>query len=497
MKYLFLLILFFVATPVSAYDGQPWEITASGTVSVYMDGIGYTEGWTRSTLRLMKGTYPSGSEIGSHVVGADNSQPRSKAFENAFSCTVSGSVATCNFEAHQTGDSDYWLDFYAPNNATPTVTGQWYNFSRSGGVWDTEGQPPLTVTRVIEVLPATTTATSSSFVTSVSGYVNNDEYVVGTNVVLNAVRKSSSQQVSMVQAYENALNPAPYTYSFVFPVTSSGAFDFSTTTDTSLFLEGEYSLTAYIDIPAEDVGGFFASIWDNFMRTLEQASGNSPSERTFQKTVTFTIGQPTWYDTVINGVIAERQLDGVDPAVCSPFSVSFGIIDCLTMLVIPSQSQIAAMWSNLYGNIMTHQPFGWVARFIEIITFGESVQPPALTYTYGDSSPEELQGKTITIQIFDKFDFVNSIESDTTHKTIWDIVMPYFNTIIALGVLGVILSDILQLSIPKVGDSDSGGYTKTGSVPVYGLPDQKTQQQVTYGAPQNVKIHDRTRRRIM
>jgi len=427
-------------------------------------------------------------------------------FEN-LGCTLSGNVATCDVEAlvgGTYGDGEYWWHFFAPNNATPTIEVFWYKMTRTGGVWDTDGEPPLTVTRIIDLEPATTTATSTSFQIDVTGYVNVDQFTSGDNfVVVTAGRKSSAQTISMVQAYQNALNPAPNTFSFVFPLSSSGSFSFSTTTDTSLFPEGEYFLTAYLDLEQvyED-SGYLASLWNNLIDLADRfanPTGNyTASGQQYSKSVTFIIGASTWYDQFVSDFQSERELDQFDTNTCNPLSMSFAVLDCLKGLIIPSEYQLSQLWNTMYGNIMTHQPFGWVARFIEIITFGESVMPPALEYTYGDSSPEELQGKTISIQIFEKFDFVNSIESDTTHKTIWDIVMPYFNTIIALGVLGVILADILQIGIPSVGrGSEYGDYQRSGEIPVVGLPDQRTENRVTYSQTQPVKIKDNTRRRII
>jgi len=61
MKYLLYILFFFCfISPASAYDGEPWEMTASGTATIYFDAIDPTVGWTRSTLEVVKGTYPSG-----------------------------------------------------------------------------------------------------------------------------------------------------------------------------------------------------------------------------------------------------------------------------------------------------------------------------------------------------------------------------------------------------------------------------------------------------
>jgi len=108
------------------------------------------------------------------------------------------------------------------------------------------------------------------------------------------------------------------------------------------------------------------------------------------------------------------------------------------------------VWNNLYNNVLTHAPFGYITRFVAIATGLTQEMPVPLTYTYGSSAPTILQGKSIEFQIWDHFGFVNTIESDslTDPKNLWEITMPYFNMIIGLGVLGVILWDLLDIGVP-------------------------------------------------
>jgi len=69
------------------------------------------------------------------------------------------------------------------------------------------------------------------------------------------------------------------------------------------------------------------------------------------------------------------------------------------------------------------------------------------------------------------------------------IVDPYFRVIVALGVLGVILRDIMELGIPNFGNAigRKEDYQRTGTIPVYQMPDQDTPH-ATYGEAQEIKI---------
>lgn len=142
-------------------------------------------------------------------------------------------------------------------------------------------------------------------------------------------------------------------------------------------------------------------------------------------------------------------VDDIDTLFINP---SFDFGNCLAYLFIPSADSLRVEFFKLRENVLSLFPFGYVTRFIEIIVTTEAVEPPALTYSFGTSSAEDLQtltdGDPITFQIWDQFDELESIESDQgTNKNIWDLVMPYFNIVVALAVLFVILNDLLGIQI--------------------------------------------------
>lgn len=344
-------------------------------------------------------------------------------------------------------------------------------------------------TRVVSVTPsATTTATSTSFVFGGTVNIMPDDYVASSTFRLSVIHQSSVQQVSALQAWET-FTEGTYLSSFYidFPVTGQGTTNYSTTTDISSFPEGKYTITGELIIPDRE-----QSLWQTFQDILITASGNTPAETEFRLKSWFIIGQPTFYDEIVTDVVAQTNLALIDLAVCSPFSGDFDIADCLLLLIIPPTATLQTMGDSLVNNALRVFPLGYITRMLEIITLSTPLTPPALTYTYGTSAPTDIQGMTVSFQIFDGFTLIPTILADDgSGKDVWGIVMPYFNTIIALGVLGVILMDILKLGLPNFGGD---GYTTSGDVPVSQLPDQPDRNKVTYGQVMNIKIKNRTRR---
>lgn len=310
----------------------------------------------------------------------------------------------------------------------------------------------LDSTRVISVAPVTRngslTATSTEMITSVTGFVNEDDYVEGMKVTITAFRLSSVQQTSMVMAWENATNTAPHRYNVSFDIDASGEFNFSTTVDTSEFILGTYSIVAEIVYPLQ-TNNFLQSTWQTLMSALERANGTQPAMSPIRYVDRFIIAEATWYDDLVTQVTGERDMALSKLDSCNPFDSEFDIIDCLLLLVLPTPSDLAEIWDRLYTDLFTKVPFGYITRFVEIMSLNGGVIPPAVVYTFGTSSPVDLQGMTIDFQIFDpaNWTLISEIESDslTNPKNVWEIIMPYINMIIGLGVLGVILQDLLRM----------------------------------------------------
>lgn len=290
---------------------------------------------------------------------------------------------------------------------------------------------------------ASTTATSATFTIGVTGYVSPDEFEEGMTVQQSYYRQSSLWGGSVA---DSQIGLAPNSLVIEWPITSAGDFSFSTTTtveDISGLVQsfsGKYYHKATLAYPQ----GFFKKVigWFGFYTTGEELV----EINTF-----FTVAEPNFIDTVYEDPtnFVTGGNGNPSPILDCDIDLDFNLVSCVYSLIVPPQERMAEVWNSFLENALATVPLGYVTRFATIVLSPSSVQPPPLEYTFGSSSPAVLQGKGVSFQIFDEFDVLNSIEADDgSGKTIWDIVMPFFNTVIALGVLGVILRDLLAIGVP-------------------------------------------------
>lgn len=278
-------------------------------------------------------------------------------------------------------------------------------------------------------------ATSSVFTLGVTGFISDEDYEDGMFVELSYYRRANLQSGILIYSQ---IGSAPDSGVYEFPITSAGEFEFTTTADIQSI--GDYYLRARV--------GYEEGWWHNVTNFFGfQTEGEIATE----KQLIFTVVEQTGVDllyTDIEGVLTGgTEVPILD---CSISWDGFDLWKCLYSLVVPNQSAVASQWQSLMSNSLSVVPLGYITRFMNIMMSGTAVQPPPLEYTFGSSSPAVLQGKGVSFQIFDNFDFLNSIEADDgSGKNIWGVVMPYFQTIIALGVLGVILFDILAIGVPN------------------------------------------------
>jgi hypothetical protein len=301
---------------------------------------------------------------------------------------------------------------------------------------------PPNISAILSMSPsATTTATSTDFEFRVTGQLLPEDFEDGSELRVTYYRQTNTQ---MAGAIYSQVGVAPDSGVFVVPLIEPGYFDFSTTT--SVLSVGDYWYTAELDLPS----GFFETIVDFFDFTEDL------QEKALRMNTMFTVVEQTGIDLLYSDpdyVITDGTfgnfLSNVDFDSCSIISGDFSVIDCLKLLIVPPTPTLVSQWDSLMNNVLRVFPLGYVTRFLEIVTLSDSVQPPALQYTYGTSAPDELQGREVSFQVFDGFALLPEIVADDgSGKNVWDIVTPFFDTIVALGVLGVILADVLRLGLP-------------------------------------------------
>lgn len=179
----------------------------------------------------------------------------------------------------------------------------------------------------------------------------------------------------------------------------------------------------------------------------------------------FTVGTSTEADRILAETLGTTQglVNQVASSTasvsgyCNPFGGKFDIVSCLyasvQYLVVPPSDKLNVALSVFYDNTLHIFPFGYITRFVQILAMTGSVEPPALSYTFGSSSPSVLAGTNVTFQIYDSQNMGTTSPlylaktDDGTNKNIWDIVDPPITTLTAIMVLYVILNDLLGLEI--------------------------------------------------
>lgn len=314
---------------------------------------------------------------------------------------------------------------------------------------------PLLATQVLSIYPtgqSFSTTTASTTVT-VGGriYVLPEDYEDG--MVFEFSARNDGMCGTLVGPIF-ALDGNGCGYSVSWDIATSGYSTFSTTT-TGLFTHGVWNVQGTILAPP----GF----WSQFYEFL--GFGWGADGMIHQLTGVFINGALNAGDHLLleiqeagDNLISTSTIADFKAACSWDWTTSFSLWDCLSgfvqFLFVPSSGQLATWFEDLREGFLTRVPFGYVTRFVAIVTSLDSVQPPPLQYSFGTASPDVLQGLTdgdpVAFQVFDHFGELESAEADDgSGKNIWDIVMPYFETVVTLAVLAVILEDLLGFRFVK------------------------------------------------
>jgi len=214
--------------------------------------------------------------------------------------------------------------------------------------------------------------------------------------------------------------------------------------------------------------GYYRIVSPTWFSAIPFFSTNGPAVGLAGDTVvatstSFTVGEDTYLDTLDDQVtqgLLDLALTGttsIQLIQCDNIFAGGGIGTCLLSLIVPSGETMKQAFQQTYQGILSRVPIGYITRFITILTATGSTMPPALSYTFGSSSPATLQGLTYEVQLWDHMDELESVRSDDgQNKNIWDIVMPYFNVVVVFAVLFVILEDLMGLRIGRDGSSGGG-----------------------------------------
>lgn len=340
------------------------------------------------------------------------------------------------------GDGYYWIriDF----------NGDTYldQYRRLGGVWSHVGVDTDTTTRFISVVPqnATTTATTTSVGSHL--YVNENDY--DSDIYLRVMLENQSSVYCFATGVALDFQKCNQSGSFGlsrwtvdFPLVS-GDNDVSTTSPQLML--GRWTAKYVVYDPR------FFGVWNDVL---------------ISTTTSFLVSTSTSIDLVLQDVRASLASTSQDYfSSCNPIS-NWDFMKCLsgatTFLFIPQSNDIQETVDSLYNDFLTRFPVGYITRFVSILRSTASTTPPAISYTFGSSSPQMLQGLTYSIQIYDHFGELTTITSDDgENKNIWDIINPVIQVLVALGVLYVILDDLLGFGINRLNEDVDDRYYKKG-----------------------------------
>lgn len=299
-------------------------------------------------------------------------------------------------------------------------------------------------TRIVSVTPPdkSTQATSTIFSLKASVVISPNDFSAGEFVHMHLYSNGflASQVVGPLFPYYES-QATSLVEDHVFPITASGAYEFSTTTD--LQGVGLYYITTTIEKPNAGFLATLTNIYDYFIGGTDNAVGQT----LVSTTTKFTLATTTAIDELTQGSVDVANIKAV--AKCDTSADFFSnLSSCVYqkfLLVDPNALQ--GEWDYFHSTILLRAPWGYVTRFFDIVSLQTTaVEPPALTYTFGSSSPAALTGQTISFQVWDHTDVITTIKSDDgQNKDIWEIIDPYVKLIVAFGVLGVILGDLLGL----------------------------------------------------
>jgi len=325
--------------------------------------------------------------------------------------------------------------------------------------------PDNTTTRFTSITPdATTTATTTTI--GFEAYINPQDYVSGMTAHVDLYNPTVAALSANVIDSCNIFGAGKC--SMDFPITGS------TTVASSTSITFNY-------------GGTTKATWSirrpNTLSSLWLLGSFFNPDTLATRSTSFVVGFQSTFDSALNGDGTATSSDSTGlvgyftsggtssttPVAqgCAGIFTNGTIVACMVGLIIPTGQDMANNWNQLYNGMLSKVPFGYATRFLTIMSGnGGAVEPPALSYTFGSSSPSELQGRTYTVNIWDYMGSTSPIilakADDGSNKDIWDIVMPYFNIVITLAVLLAILSDLFGFEM-GVDNTQIDGYVKNQS----------------------------------
>ena len=324
------------------------------------------------------------------------------------------------------------LDFYGASSPN-MQNGGFYSGSDAMLVCDsTAGACPFvdTTTHIQTTTPAdnATIATSTTATVGATGYVNPADYSSGMYLEI---------KYAAFSAYQASIaNPDTLFTTITFPITSSGAFAFSSSTP--ILTAGQYKMISSIKQ---------ASFLNNVLNFIGfgQFANNGIA---YSKSTTFTAAHLSGYDVYVASTTALIDnyvaSSSISLSTCTSWT-SFSLGDCLNLLFVPQTQPIATALDNFKNNFLTYAPWGYLTRFIVIMSGTATTTLPTLSVpvTLGDGTTDTM---TFNMQEFFTTgqNTLDSITDGNGHNE-RDIFEPIIDLFIALSLIILIVQDLTRM----------------------------------------------------
>lgn len=288
------------------------------------------------------------------------------------------------------------------------------------------------VTRIISTTPASgsTIATSTAATFGATGFINSADYSSGMYLEIKYAAYSASQAaVANIGSLYTTLD---------IPITAAGSFNYSTTSPVSTV--GQYTMQTQIR----------SSSWINSALNFFGFGQFANLGITTATTTTFIAAHSSAYDILIasttesiNNYLASST---VSIASCTNWT-SFSLGDCMNLLFVPQTQPIYTALDDFKNQFLTYAPWGYLTRFIVIMTGSATTSLPVMSVTFPLGSATDLDTYTLDMgdMITGGASLLNSIPERGGSMNAQDIIEPWIQLFIALFVVIIIVRDLTKM----------------------------------------------------
>lgn len=314
--------------------------------------------------------------------------------------------------------------------------------------------PDLTTTRIISVTPPDNYTTGTSSTITVGALINvnarqwSDALAANNGNWFVQMTLYPKNTLPSIPSAAGAFDAAVNSKVIIFPITTSGTSNFSTTTVLATEGPTTYTMTTQIIQP-------------NPFATVLQWFGFGSARVLDTKTTSFINGSPSGFDTLVGSTtdIIGQFFASSSPALiasCASFT-GFNLGDCLNLLFIPQSGDLARVLNDMNTGLFTFVPWGYVTRTINILGGQATSSFPLIAvgipnpqnpheYMMFHFDPNEMIAGAAALN--------NSIVDPVSEEPVMPGIKQIVDTVLALSVITFIFYDL-------VGGKKSGAVHKT------------------------------------